>query len=78
MRAAVISCSPNSRSNRSTFAGTRAYRRCGLKWKDAAYALPIFRYGKGGSGLLTPLPAGNPGHEGWGIVDAVGAEVKNV
>jgi threonine dehydrogenase-like Zn-dependent dehydrogenase len=25
-----------------------------------------------------PIPAGNPGHEGWGIVDAIGKEVENV
>lgn len=24
-----------------------------------------------------PMEAGNPGHEGWGVVDAIGAEVKN-
>src|SRR5215210_706948 len=25
-----------------------------------------------------PVAAGNPGHEGWGLVDAVGAEVSQV
>ena len=25
-----------------------------------------------------PLPPGKPGHEGWGVVDAVGADVSNV
>jgi threonine dehydrogenase-like Zn-dependent dehydrogenase len=30
---------------------------------------PWFRY---------PLPAGSPGHEGWGLVDAVGEEVRDL
>ncbi|MGV3585689.1 MAG: MDR/zinc-dependent alcohol dehydrogenase-like family protein [Adhaeribacter sp.] len=44
---------------------------CGL----CASNIPVWQ---GREWFSYPIPAGNPGHEGWGVVDAVGAEVKNV
>lgn len=33
---------------------------------------------QGGPGLTYPLPPGAPGHEGWGVVDAVGSDVLGI
>ena len=42
---------------------------CGI----SASNLPVWQ---GRPWFQYPLPAGNPGHEGWGIVEAIGVEVK--
>ena len=44
---------------------------CGL----CASNIPVW---EGRDWFQYPLPAGNPGHEGWGIVDAIGPKVKGV
>ncbi|KAA5542530.1 zinc-binding dehydrogenase [Adhaeribacter rhizoryzae] len=44
---------------------------CGL----CASNIPVWQ---GREWFSYPIPAGNPGHEGWGVVDAVGAEVKTI
>ncbi|GEO06359.1 oxidoreductase [Adhaeribacter aerolatus] len=44
---------------------------CGL----CASNIPVWQ---GREWFSYPIPAGNPGHEGWGVVDAVGTEVKTV
>ncbi|GAB3537323.1 zinc-binding dehydrogenase [Pontibacter brevis] len=44
---------------------------CGL----CASNIPVW---EGREWFSYPVAAGNPGHEGWGIVDAVGAGVENV
>src|SRR5688572_7275717 len=44
---------------------------CGI----CASNLPVW---EGRPWFQYPLPAGSPGHEGWGIVDAVGSEVAQI
>ena len=44
---------------------------CGL----CASNIPVWQ---GREWFNYPMPAGNPGHEGWGTVDAVGSEVKHI
>ena len=44
---------------------------CGL----CASNIPVWQ---GREWFSYPITAGNPGHEGWGVVDAVGANVTNV
>jgi threonine dehydrogenase-like Zn-dependent dehydrogenase len=44
---------------------------CGL----CASNIPVW---EGREWFSYPIPAGNPGHEGWGLVDAVGEDVKDL
>ena len=44
---------------------------CGL----CASNIPVWQ---GREWFSYPIPAGNPGHEGWGTIDAVGAEVTQI
>ncbi|WP_439881791.1 MDR/zinc-dependent alcohol dehydrogenase-like family protein [Pontibacter sp. MBLB2868] len=44
---------------------------CGL----CASNIPVW---EGREWFTYPMPAGNPGHEGWGVVDAVGEGVSNI
>jgi len=44
---------------------------CGL----CASNIPVWQ---GRDWFTYPITAGNPGHEGWGLIDAVGSEVRNV
>lgn len=40
--------------------------------------LLVFRCGKGAPGSAYPREPGSPGHEGWGIVTALGPLVKDI
>ena len=44
---------------------------CGL----CASNIPVWQ---GREWFSYPMPAGNPGHEGWGVINAVGSEVKDI
>jgi threonine dehydrogenase-like Zn-dependent dehydrogenase len=44
---------------------------CGL----CASNIPVWQ---GREWFSYPIPAGNPGHEGWGTIDAIGAEVTQI